>query len=102
MDIEKRALFLDLDHTLIKPSSGNVFPETLDDWEFIPEVIEFAKRLKSYGYYLVIVTNQGGIESGYITEKEFHYKARVITDKLDSFFGLKLLKLFALILWEGM
>lgn len=65
----KKALFLDLDHTLIAPKSGNTFPQDVNDWQFLRNVLS---RLGSWIYEnkdcpLVIVTNQGGVAAGFQT-----------------------------------
>lgn len=49
----------DLDGTLIKTKSGNVFPKTPEDWQFaFPNVVENLTRLHREGYRLVIISNQ--------------------------------------------
>ena len=78
-------LFLDLDHTVIKPKSGGTFPEDINDWEFITGVLPLIKRYVDKGYHIFIVTNQGGIAQGYMTREEFNAKAVTITEKLKSF-----------------
>lgn len=78
-------LFLDLDHTIIKPSSGGTFPIGVDDWELIRGIVPVLKSHIDKGYKLIIVTNQGGIEAGHITEEEFNTKALAIAKELEKF-----------------
>ena len=78
------ALFLDLDHTIIKPSSGGTFPTSIKDWEFLKGVTNVIKHHADRGYRIIIVTNQGGIEAGHMTEEEFNVKALNITEELKK------------------
>lgn len=85
--MENRLLFVDLDHTLIRPITGQhnnkIFPKDINDWEFIPETLNMVENFVVFGNYtLVIVTNQGGIELGYLTEQDFITKVEDIKSKL--------------------
>ena len=42
------------------------------DFVFIDGVFQACKNLISYGYHLIIVTNQSGIARGYYSENDFH------------------------------
>jgi len=77
-----KALFLDLDHTLIKPKSGNTFPKNVEDWEFVKGVIKQVKKYYDKGYIIIVVSNQGGIEQGYIKEWEFVSKIDRIKEEI--------------------
>lgn len=70
MDYEKkRILFADLDGTLIDTISGNPFPEGIWDMQFKWDVLN---AIKEYGFeILFIVSNQGGIEKGFVDERHF-------------------------------
>ena len=72
-----RALFLDLDHTLVRPKSGETFPIGPNDWEFLPNMVEKVKHFYDNDYYPIIVTNQGGIETGHTTVED-------VVGRLDS------------------
>jgi bifunctional polynucleotide phosphatase/kinase len=53
----------DLDHTIIKPKSGKVFPTSIDDWIFaykMDKIVEYSNK----GYKIVIFTNQKGSFEG--------------------------------------
>ncbi|KAJ6092963.1 hypothetical protein N7486_008252 [Penicillium sp. IBT 16267x] len=56
---DRRIAAFDLDSTLIKTASGNVFPRSADDWKWwdgtVPVVLE---KLHTAGYQLVIFSNQ--------------------------------------------
>jgi len=80
-----KAILLDLDHTLIQPLEGRIFPLGIDDWEFIDKTIDYIKslcELDSYGVH--IVSNQGGIEAGYITSVDVNKKFNNIFYKLKE------------------
>ena len=65
----KRVLFADLDGTLIDTISGNTFPKGIWDMQFKWDVLD---AIKNYGFeILIIVTNQGGIEKGFVDERHF-------------------------------
>jgi len=42
----------------------------IEDFEFIPGSAEAIRTLKSYGFKIVIITNQGGIEKGLYTQED--------------------------------
>lgn len=52
----------DLDSTLIKTKSGNVFPKNTDDWKwFHPDIPKKLQNLHAEKYIIAIFTNQAGI-----------------------------------------
>ena len=65
-------IFSDLDGTLIKTISGETFPKGIWDMKFRYEVLDKIKEVKPE--YLLIVSNQGGIESGFISQSDFSTK----------------------------
>lgn len=81
--MKNKALFIDLDHTLVRPKSGGTFPKDATDWEFLPGIIEkLTQWLSPYAHgftHLIVITNQGGIEMGYQTDQEVRGKLRAIT-----------------------
>ena len=68
----KKILFTDLDGTLIVIKSGETFPKDTHDWKFKDGIIQAIQNYKPDLVY--IVTNQGGIELGYVDELEFNIK----------------------------
>ncbi|MEW7867626.1 D-glycero-beta-D-manno-heptose 1,7-bisphosphate 7-phosphatase [Aeromonas diversa] len=66
--MSKPAIFLDRDG-VINEDTGYV--SQVDDFHFLPGVIEAMQLLKKKGYLLVVVTNQSGIARGYFTEDDF-------------------------------
>lgn len=79
----KKALFLDLDHTLIRPKSGETFPKDADDWEFVPKMLnalwyDIHRDMRP----IVIVTNQGGVVAGHHTVEEIEAKLKKVEEEL--------------------
>ena len=76
-----KILFADLDGTLIETKSGKTFPIDEFDWFFKPGIIE---AIRNYNPdYLFIITNQGGIEKGFIDEEKFKCKIKNIQNGLN-------------------
>jgi len=80
-----KALFIDLDGTIIKTKSGNTFPIDIYDWEFNTGVLTKLKHYSNENYVICIVTNQGGIEMGHITDEEFQNKISVIIQEIEDY-----------------
>lgn len=78
-------IFSDLDGTLINTVSGETFPKGIWDMQIRFEVLDKIKEVKPE--YLLIVTNQGGIEGGFVDEYNFciklDYVSRVICEYCD-------------------
>ncbi len=55
-------LFIDLDHTIIRPKGGRKFPKSADDWEWVyPNAIEVLNSAIADGYILYVVSNQSSL-----------------------------------------
>ncbi len=63
-----KAIFLDRDGTINVEKN---YLYKIEDFEFLPGVVEALKKLQGAGYLLIIITNQSGIGRGYYTEKDF-------------------------------
>lgn len=74
---EYKVIFADLDGTLIDTISGETFPKGIWDMKFRFDVLDKIKEIKPE--YLLIVSNQGGIESGFVDEYDFRIKSEYIT-----------------------
>ena len=74
----KKVIFCDLDGTLIETISGEVFPKGIWDMKIRFDVLDAIKAL--HPQYVLIVTNQGGIESGFVKEYSFSLKLDYITN----------------------
>lgn len=60
----RRAIFLDRDGT-INADAG--YTHRIEDWRFLPGVVEALAALKKDGWLLVVASNQSGIGRGYYT-----------------------------------
>lgn len=84
-----KILFMDLDHTLIYPKSGNTFPTDINDWAIIEGVPFAIAKYAKDGYRPIIVSNQGGIKLGHSTEKETHEKFRAVIQEICRIGGME-------------
>jgi bifunctional polynucleotide phosphatase/kinase len=74
----KQVLFLDLDNTIVRTRSGNVFPRDSGDWTWLYGGMDRALRdVLAAGIGVCVVTNQLGCVLG--TEK-----GRKMTDRVDQ------------------
>ncbi|WP_018702270.1 D-glycero-beta-D-manno-heptose 1,7-bisphosphate 7-phosphatase [Anaeromusa acidaminophila] len=64
----RKALFLDRDGVI---NVEKHYLHKIEDFEFIPGIIEVMHQYQQDGYVLVVVTNQSGIGRGYYTEEDF-------------------------------
>ena len=72
----KKVIFCDLDGTLIETISGETFPKGIWDMRLKFKVLNAIKKLNPK--YIFIVSNQGGIESGFVDEDDFRSKSEYI------------------------
>lgn len=82
---KKRLVFIDLDGTLIKTASGETFPKGVWDMVFRQEVLAQLSRLKPTGIF--IVSNQGGIEKGFVNHRLFEQKFMYAIASLQDICG---------------
>lgn len=78
-----KILFADLDGTLIKTKSGETFPKGIWDMEFRFDVLDAIKKLRPD--YVLIVSNQGGIESRFVDSDDFQFKSEYIYRSLREY-----------------
>ena len=78
-------LFADLDGTLIDTVSGEVFPNGIWDMKIKFDVLEKIKSLEPK--YLLIVSNQGGIEKGFVNEQDFQRKSEYVSRAIREYCG---------------
>ena len=76
-------IFSDLDGTLINTISGETFPKGIWDMQIRFEVLDKIKEIKPK--YLLIVSNQGGIESGFVDAKKFETKLFYIIEAIGNY-----------------
>lgn len=63
-----KAAFLDRDGVI---NLDHAYVHKIEDFDWVPGVLEAAKTLHDAGYLLVVVTNQSGIGRGYYDETAF-------------------------------
>lgn len=78
----QKVLLCDLDGTLIVTKSGRVFPENVNDWMFKPGIYYAIHRYAPK--YIFIISNQGGIENGFVDEREFCAKLNKIMEEMRT------------------
>lgn len=81
-----KVLFADLDGTLIETISGEPFPKGIWDMRLKLDVLDKIKSLNPL--YVFIVSNQGGIESGYVDQRNFNYKSEYIVRAIREYAGI--------------
>jgi D-glycero-D-manno-heptose 1,7-bisphosphate phosphatase len=79
------AAFLDRDGTITDQSGGFLnTPEQMAAVPFMPGAIDALKRLQGLGYQLHVVTNQGGVGAGFITDYCLAEMHLVLFDRLQA------------------
>ena len=83
----KKIVFIDLDGTLIDTHSGETFPKGVWDmnikWDAWKALKSFVKENDTE--FVCIVTNQGGIESGYVNKHRWLNKFRYVQSALQEY-----------------
>lgn len=72
----------DMDHTIIKPNNGKVFPKNKDDWIIMDHVHNVLKSFYNNNWLVIIFTNQSGIGKN-ISESDFLDKLSNISQDLN-------------------
>ena len=78
-----KIIFCDLDDTLIETISGESFPKGIWDMKIKFDVLDKIKELKPS--FLFIVSNQGGIEKGFVNEYHFCAKLGFIVHSIEEY-----------------
>ena len=79
-------IFADLDGTLIDTLSGKTFPQGIWDMKFNIPALDMIKRI--HPKCLLIVTNQGGIEKGFVDKRNFEFKMEYIRRSIEEYTGI--------------
>ena len=82
---EYKVIFCDLDGTLIDTISGETFPKGIWDMKIKFDVLDAIKKLNPE--CILIVSNQGGIESGFVDAHDFRAKSEYITRAIREYCG---------------
>ena len=63
-----KAAFLDRDGTI---NVDKAYLSKIEEFEYVPGVVEGLSMLQDAGYLLIVITNQSGIARGYYSEEDF-------------------------------
>ena len=80
-------IFADLDGTLIDTISGETFPKGIWDMRIKFDVLDAIKKLNPE--YILIVSNQGGIESGFVDAQNFRAKSEYVARAVGEYCNCK-------------
>lgn len=78
---KNKAIFLDRDGTI---NIEKNYLYKIEEFEFLPGVIEALKIFQNAGYILIIVTNQSGIARGYYDEEDLKRLNKWLMKSLDD------------------
>ena len=78
-----KVIFADLDGTLIDTISRETFPKGIWDMRIKFDVLDKIKELKPK--FLFIISNQGGIEKGFVNEFHFCTKLGFIVHSIEEY-----------------
>ncbi len=65
-----KAVFLDRDKTILLPKGGEKYIYRVEDFHIPDKYIRALKKLVDYEYLLFVITNQGRIARGHLTEED--------------------------------
>ena len=91
---EYKVVFCDLDGTLIDTISGETFPKGIWDMKIKFEVLDAIKKLNPE--YILIVSNQGGIESGFVDDDNFRAKSGYVAGAIREYCDCKCYAMYCL------
>ena len=91
---EYKVIFADLDGTLIDTISGETFPKSIWDMKIKFEVLDAIKKLNPE--YILIVSNQGGIESGFVDDDNFRAKSGYVAGAIREYCDCKCYAMYCL------
>ena len=78
-----KVIFADLDGTLIDTISGETFPKGIWDMKIKFDVLDKIKEIRPF--VLLIVTNQGGIEKGFVDRRNFEFKMEYLRRSISEY-----------------
>ena len=84
---ENRAVFVDLEDTLIANLHESVDPAAI---AFLPLALEGLRRLHAGGYALIVVTSQPGLAAGRFSRAEFVALQHAVSQKVQREAGVEL------------
>ena len=83
---EYKVIFCDLDGTLIETISGETFPKGIWDMKIKFDVLDAIKKLNPK--CILIVSNQGGIENGFVNRRNFELKMEYLCRSIKEYTGI--------------
>ncbi len=87
---KSKALFLDRDGT-INIEKNYIY--RIEDFEFIPGVLELIQKYFDSGYLIIIITNQAGIARGFYSEEDYFRLTRWMLNEFELN-GIKITKVY--------
>ena len=85
--MDKKILLIDLDGTVINTISGKTFPEGVWDMKLNFKLLD---KIKEYGFKSIcIITNQGGVEKGFVDMGRWMDKVQYICACIKEYTGIK-------------
>lgn len=81
-----KVLFCDLDGTLIDTLSGETFPKGIWDMKLKFDVLDAIKKFSPQCVF--IVSNQGGIEKGFVDRRNFEFKMEYIIRSVKEYINV--------------
>lgn len=87
-----KVIFADLDGTLIDTISGETFPKGIWDMRIKFDVLDAIKKLNPE--YILIASNQGGIENGFVDNYNFDVKLDYISIAICEYCNCKCYALY--------
>ena len=79
--MSRKAVFVDRDGTINRDCPYCHDPKDLKIYEDTANIL---KRYQEEGYLIIIVTNQSGINRGYLSEEEFNRFQKAVLGELDK------------------
>ena len=79
----KKAVFLDRDGVINNPGD-KYYVHRLEDFVINEGIIDFMKSAKSKGYYLVVISNQGGIAKEYYKQDDVEKLHKYLNEELTK------------------
>lgn len=76
-----KVVFLDRDGTI---NVDKDYLYKVEDFEYLPGVVDGLKYLQSLGYLLIIITNQSGIGRGYYSEEDYYVLDKWLKEDLKK------------------
>lgn len=87
MEKKYDVIFADLDGTLIDTLSSKIFPKCIWGMRIKFDVLDKIKEINPK--CLLIVTNQGGIEKGFVDEENFRLKCEYVRRSISEYTGIE-------------